>query len=285
MEKHLLVLVVLLVSPSTSPAEEIHSTPLAKLQGGTLMICWKGPAEKVPAEVLVHFHGAPETVKKAYARSEFTGVLAVVNFPGLSRAYSQPIVDNPQLFNQVLQEAAWTVALASGKLEPVQWKHVHVSCFSAGYGAVRELLKVPATFDQIESLTTADSIYAGLSQEQPTRQVDEQNMRDFLRFAELAAQSKKTFVLSHSAEPTPYASTTETADYLLHSLKLARQPNQTLRLDTLQQETEARQGRFLVLAFQGITGQDHMKHLHQVDLLWNQMLRLRKEPAPVENEK
>ena len=137
--------------------------------------------------------------------------------------------------------------------------------------AVREILKRPSHFDQVDAIVAADSVYAGLQQKQPERQVDEQQMRDFLRFASLAVHKKKTFVISHSTQPTPYASTTETADYLQRWLRIPRKPGSYIWTKTMRQLSQASRGRFFVLGFDGESGKDHMQDLHNIDLLWKRL--------------
>ncbi len=211
----------------------------------------------------------PEVVKDAFVRSDLKGALVVVNFPGLSSAYSGPFQADAKLFQQIIERANRAVAnAASLDDKTVHWQHICLSSFSAGYGAVREILKVPAHFELIDSTFAADSIYAGLRQEQPERQINEQQMRDFLKFASMAVDGKKVFVVSHSAQVTPYASTTETADYLLRSLGIVRYPKTTTWRRTLCQQSQATRGQFSVLGFGGESGQDHLQHLHNIDLLW-----------------
>ncbi len=250
----------------------LRGTPAAPIANGTMTVHWKDPVTAAASRhVLVHFHGAPETVGSAFSRSGVDAILVVVNFRGLSSAYSKPFASDTTLFSRILgrARAAFSASGAGGDAD--DWQRVSVSSFSAGYGAVREILKTPELFDSIDAIVAADSIYAGLQSEQPVRQVDEQQMRDFLRFASLAATGKKSFVLSHSAQPTPYASTTETADYLLDALMMGRNSDSTIATPTWKQATAATRRGFVVLGFEGESGPDHLQHLRNIDLLWNRL--------------
>jgi hypothetical protein len=247
------------------------TTPATPIASGSMTVCWKSRASTdLPNRLLIHFHGAPQTVMAAFARSDWEGVLVIVNFPGLSTAYSRPFATDSTRFVQIQQHAR-KVAAASLDAPSDQWQQVAVSSFSAGYGAVREVLKTPQHFDQISAVIAADSIYAGIQEEQNSRQVNEVHMSNFLRFARLAADSSKTFIISHSAQPTPYASTTETADFLLSSLGITRQESDSIQVDKLRQRSQASQGHLRVLGFAGVSGNDHMQHLHHIDLLWNEL--------------
>jgi hypothetical protein len=96
-------------------------------------------------------------------------------------------------------------------------------------------------------------------------------MNDFLRFASLAVAGQKKFLISHCALETPYASTAETADYLLHALRIDRREDRSFETAAMQQQTRASSGSFQVFGFAGTEGDDHMQHLHNIDLLWKRL--------------
>lgn len=253
------------------------------------------------SNVLIHFHGAVETMRTALARTEFDCTLIIVNFSGLSSAYSKPFESDANLFDALLEMADLEIAAIAEPSAKEDRRttqvvddpalNITLSSFSAGYGATREILKRPKDFDRVSAIVAADSIYAGLDTERSgadnprsnaegdsastKRVVSEANMRDFLRFATLASKGERTFVISHSAQPTPYASTTETADYLLGSLLVPRdgntEPHAHLapRDGSMKLVSQAVRGRFVVLGFAGEAANDHMQHLRNIDLLWN----------------
>ncbi len=259
--------VLLLVAPLRGSADEDpHVSAAIKLHNGTLVVLHRSQADA--RDLLVHFHGAVETLRQAHLRTGSTAVLAVVNFPGLSSAYSQPIANDPELFERILRRA-WDVSRPEGSAaSDPHWRRVTLSCFSAGYGAVREILKTPEHFARVDAIVAADSIYAGLVEGAAERQVNPVQMQDYLRFARLAGEGRKTFVLAHSSQPTLYASTTETTDYLLRELGIARQPDGSLSTDELRQSSRASRGRFVVLGFEGNDAQAHLQHLRRIDLFW-----------------
>lgn len=255
-----------LVSGVAAPADDLQVSHPVKLHQGTLVVLHRPQRES--SELLVHFHGAVETVRQAHLRTDSAAVLAVVNFPGLSSAYAQPFASDADLFDRILRHACEVSRPPEPEATDPQWRRVTLSCFSAGYGAVREILKTPAHFARVDAIVAADSIYAGLAPPSRERRVDPALMQDFLRFARLAGEGRKTFVISHSSQPTPYASTTETADYLLRELGLERRAEGTLTTEALRQTSCAACGRFLVLGFAGTEAQDHLEHLRRIDLFW-----------------
>ncbi|MCP4786606.1 MAG: hypothetical protein GY903_07125 [Fuerstiella sp.] len=248
--------------------QRLSVSAVTPLGNGTMTVIRR--TDCPPKDLLIHFHGAPAILDTAYRKSELDVVLAVVNFPGLSSAYSKPFATDSALFEKILTRAEPPAAEAPAKAAS-PWRRIYVSSFSAGYGAVRQILKTPEYFHQIDGVAAADSIYAGLQQEVPHRRVSESNMRDFLRFASLAVNREKVFVLSHSAQPTSYASTTETADFLLRSLNIPRMPDNRVQTEHLSQTSGASRGQLRVQGFAGVSGQDHMQHLHNIDLLWTQL--------------
>lgn len=249
------------------PAGLIESDRI-RIANGSVVVCRKTDSSNTDS-VLIHFHGDVGTVGKALLRSRFDGHLAVVNFPGLSSAYAKPFADEPQLLDQI-PKTAWEIAHGmSDNPGGHHWKSISVSSFSAGYGAIRELRKSDQNAKRITAIVTADSIYAAHEKSSEDRRVDAEHMRGFLKFAQLATTGEKRFVLSHSAQATPYASTTETADYLLRSLGIPREPDAAIQRDGFRQSTRATQGRFVVLGFEGTSGRDHLRNLHNIDLVWD----------------
>jgi hypothetical protein len=78
--------------------------------------------------------------------------------------------------------------------------------------------------------------------------------------------------------PGTFASTTETADYLLRAIGLKRTAVLEWGPVGMQQTSEARAGSFTLLGFAGNSAPDHVDHLHALpDLL---RLALRRASAP-----
>ena len=78
---------------------------------------------------------------------------------------------------------------------------------------------MPEHFDRIDGLIMADSIYCGYTGDPKDHKVDPALMDGFRRFALEAAAGRKTFLVTHSALiPEGYASTAETADFLIDAV-------------------------------------------------------------------
>jgi hypothetical protein len=93
--------------------------------------------------------------------------------------------------------------------------------------------------------------------------LDTTNLAVFAEFARAAVRGEKRFVVTHSEIfPGTFASTTETADWLLGTLGLRRTPVLRWGPRGMQQLSEVRAGRFEMLGFAGNSAPDHVDHLH-----------------------
>ena len=234
--------------------------------GGSIVICYPSEMESEPMDLLIHFHGAVSVVSDNYLKSKIGGVLVVINFKGLSSAYAKPFQAAPGLFDEMLDK----VSRLGGRQSKFTLGRITLSSFSAGYGAVREILKTPASFDRIDVLVAADSLYASLESDGSARRPLIQHMMDYTRFARLAVEGKKQFLITHTMQETPYASTTETADYLLQAVGLARQPDSSRpgEPESLRLASKATKGKFTVLGYEGTSGSAHLEHLRNIHLWW-----------------
>ena len=106
---------------------------------------------------------------------------------------------HPTAFQSVLDQALAKVRAESDISDNLHWDKIAVSSFSAGYGAVREILKSATYRNEINSLLTADSLYATTAGDGTP--LDSQ-MVDYKTFALAAKNGQKTFLFSHSQVPT-----------------------------------------------------------------------------------
>jgi len=224
---------------------------------GTLFLPAKLKLKK-QTPLLVHFHGGTWLPEVAAAREGKTAVISIQIGAG-SSAYARPFSE-PQRFGQLLQEAE---AKAGVKFDPVA-----LSAWSAGYGAIREILKVPEYYNRVAHVLLIDGLHTDYIGGQPgpqESQIETSKLEIFLRFARDAAAGKKQMIVTHSEIfPGTFASTTETADYLLKQLGLKRRavvkwgPMQT------QQLSEASAGSFLLIGYAGNSAPDHIDQLHSL---------------------
>jgi hypothetical protein len=244
------------------------------IEGATLFVPdGYRPSPSGSVDVILHMHGALSVVEPALIEARWPGVLIAFNRKGLSRVYAEPFSDRTLLPR--LLDAARSALKDLRVAGDLRIGRVVVSSFSAGFGGVRALLAVPEHFARIDGLIMADSIYCGYTGDPKERQVDPALMEGFRRFAVEAAAGRKTFLLSHSAlVPEGYASTAETASFLIRAVGGTPE---TVHIDWApgwMQTSAFARGRFVVLGFAGTEGPDHMSHLRQIHKLWKRYMAL-----------
>jgi hypothetical protein len=162
-------------------------------------------------DLLVHFHGA-EPIRRELAPLDLGLVIAAIDAGTRSSHY-----------DRALNGAAWDDLLASinRAMEEVagvtgaQPRHVAVSSWSAGSGAVTRVLGRPAS--HVDALILLDSLYAGYTTGRPVLVPGQ--LPSFVSMANAAAHGGALFYLTHTAVPTSgYASTAEAATFLLQEL-------------------------------------------------------------------
>lgn len=217
--------------------------------------------------LVVHFHGASWLLERHIERSAPSAALVTVNLGAGSGRYAAPFVDHGR-FPALLDEAAAAAGTLTGHRP--EWSTVTLTSFSAGYGAVREILGVPDGFARVDGLFLADSLhasYAGTGDSGAARTedlpVDAADLAVFARFSADAAAGRKRMWVTHSEVfPGTYASTTESANVLLSALRLTRRPVLARGPLGMQQLSEARRGEFRLAGFAGNSAPDHVDHLY-----------------------
>ena len=212
------------------------------------------------ADLLVHFHGDPQTYWNNAKYANLNVVIVTVNYNGLSSAYQTPF-SNSALFGNLMSEALTKVRAEPDFSDTLQWDKLGVSSFSAGYGAVREILKSSTYRNDIDCLLALDSLYASFTSSSDHTPLDSQ-MADYRTYAGLAAAGSKTFVFSHSQVPTfTYCETRETADDLMAWVATSPASISTTGLGTLDFYRHAKKGNFEVWGALGTDGDSHLEHL------------------------
>lgn len=228
-----------------------------KLELGSLFIPEKLKS-KSRLPLFIHFHGGVWLPEVAAARAGNTAVISIQLGAG-SSVYAKPFADQ-KLFERLIAEAE---SRAGVKFSPIT-----LTAWSAGYGAIREILKTPENYSRVDRVLLIDGLHTGYVSGKPGPQeseIETDNLQIFLRFARDAVAGRKRMIVTHSEIfPGTFASTTETADWLLGQLGLKRRavvrwgPMQT------QQLSEARQGGFLLVGFAGNSAPDHVDQLHSL---------------------
>ena len=214
--------------------------------------------------LLVHFHGAAFIPVEAARLSGHRYVVAVVNLGAGSSRYEIPFTPK-STFAQLVGAARDSLARRAGR--PIEIGTLRISSFSAGYGAVRAILRDDRNIDNVDGLLLLDGLHEDYDVEGALvpggGRIDTTGMQPFLAFARRAIDGRAAMLVTHSAiAPGTYASTTETADYLIRRLGLRRVKLYRMDPVGMHKESEARSGRLRIMGYPGETAADHLDHIH-----------------------
>ena len=215
-------------------------------------------------DLVIHFHGAAWLPQQAVARQDHPAVAVVVNLGAGSGTYHHAFAD-PSVFDSLLAAVTREISAATGK--PTRRGRLTLVGFSAGHGAIRAILREHRHFATVDAVLLLDGMHTSYIPDRTVIEkggvLDTTNLVAFADFARAAMRGEKRFVVTHSEIfPGTFASTTETADWLLRALDLDRTPVLRWGPRGMQQLSEARAGRFELLGFAGNSGPDHIDHLH-----------------------
>jgi LysM repeat protein len=212
-------------------------------------------------DVVFHFHGR-EPLRKEWVRAmegtSSDAVLVAVDIGIASEPYRETFRD-PRTFSQVLLAVESELQRRSGNPR-AHAQNIALSSWSAGYGAVEQLLRQPIPMARVGSVVLLDGLHAGFQD----ASLNEDRIKPFLDFARRAAEGTRLMFVSHSSIRTPgYASTTQTARYLVW--KVGGRPAATTGTASdpmgLERYATYSQGNFHVRGFAGSGASDHCAHL------------------------
>lgn len=225
--------------------------------------------------LVVHFHTAPWFAIQEHLRRDAREPLLVFALGEGSTTYRIPFEDTNR-FSRIIAQVQNELRQRSSNSEATI-AAVDVSSFSAGYGAVRELVRTPASFNLLRRVVLLDSLYGGLepATSGSTNRVPlAEHIDVWVPFARAAMRGEKTFVLTHTQITTrSYASTFECAAALLQrvgikpnkiapgSVPAASEPRYPLLI-------RADRGRFHVWSYAGDDAESHMTHPRHLADVW-----------------
>lgn len=240
-----------------------HIVPAGRretLTVGTLFIPQK-LVRKKHMGLLVHFHGAAWVPETAAAKDGRWAVISVETGEG-SEVYAQQFSDHA-VFGKMLSEASRKTGVRFGPIA--------LSAWSAGYGAIREILQVPAYYKRVDKVLLLDGLhtdYGGGKPGSAEPMLEASHLEVFLKFARDSVAGHKTMVITHSEiAPGTFASTTETADWLLAHLKLTRRPVSRPGPMAMQEKSEVRAGKFRVIGYAGDSAEVHVDQFESLPSL------------------
>ena len=207
--------------------------------------------------ILFFFHGGTWLPELAGARNQ-TAVVAVQAGSG-SGSYTR-LFEDPKRFPDLLSEAE--------RKTHFRFARVLLGGWSAGCGAIRQILQDPAAYRRVNGALMIDGIHTDYEEGKPgplDSKIGTANLDIWLKFGRDALAGRKRMIVTHSEIfPGTFASTTETADYLAEHLKLRVRPVVKWGPMGTQEISVASAGRFLMIGFAGNSAPDHVDQLHSL---------------------
>lgn len=160
------------------------------------------PAKSI--DLWAHFHSADWYVISEYQRTDFRDPLLVFNLGQGSTVYGKPFVDKG-VFEEWIKEA---LKLLPGS--PTQVKGLHLTSFSAGFGAVRNIIPDERVCKLLKTVILGDSFYGSLETTEPERKVLPTHVDIWQPLVDQALSGKTTVIITTSQiTPETYAGTWE----------------------------------------------------------------------------
>ena len=231
--------------------------------------------ERDQVDLVIHFHGVAWIPEQSVAELGDRTVTAVVNLGAGSGTYDRAFAD-PTTFDSLLSGVTREVSAAAGRVERIG--RLTLVGFSAGHGAVRAILREPRHFARVDAVLLLDGMHTSYIPEGVVLAnggaMDTTNLVAFTNFARAAMRGEKRFLVTHSEIfPGTFASTTETADWMLRALGLRRSPVLRWGPRGMQQLSEVHSGKLEVLGFAGNSAPDHVDQLQSMPELLARLLK------------
>ncbi len=196
--------------------------PYRNVAMGRLLVPQKGGSTADGGyDLLIHFHGH-EAVRKTLVQVA-RGVAYVGIDRGLgSGAYEQAFAC-PDVFPALLSSIEKGLKAESGDAR-AHIRHLGLTAWSAGYGAVNETPKRHA--DRVDAVVLLDGLHGrwdATPDRDPDKPLRSTSIAPTIEYARRATKGEKIFIFSHSyIDPVEYPSTSVTADLLLKEFGLER---------------------------------------------------------------
>jgi hypothetical protein len=228
-----------------------------KLGAGTLFI----PAAltgKTEAPLLLFMHGGAWIPEVAAAKRRMAAI--VIQRSDGYRA----MFEKDDALSAILAEAA--------EMSGMKWNEITVGGWSAGCSGIRQMLRSTAAVQRVDRVLMIDGIHTSYTDGKPgplESKIDSEALKPILAYAREAIAGRKRLVITHSEIfPGTFASTTETADWLLKELGVKRQAILEWGPLKTQLLSDAHSGAFRLVGFAGNSAPDHVDQLHALpDLL------------------
>jgi hypothetical protein len=210
-------------------------------------------------DLIVHFHGLSAAQESNIERSHVNAVVATLNL-GMGSGPYEEAFRGAWTFPHLVKLLEKTVA-KSGRADGAHLGRIALSAWSAGYGSVGAILRVPANAKRIDAVLLADCPHSDFTDARH-HVVDDGPLAKYAKIAEAAIKGDKLFALTHSSiTTTGYPNTTETIGELLRMVGVEKEPMVSDGPRGMLEVYESHRGDFHVKGFLGTQVKDHIDHI------------------------
>jgi len=225
-------------------------------------------------DLIVHFHGH-EPIRKEFVKTAKGIVLVGIDLGIGSGPYASTF-SSPETFEKLLRSVEAEMARRSGR-KTAHVRKLALSSWSAGYGAVEQILRQPVA-KRIDAVILFDSLHTGYT-DPDAKTLYTPGLDPFVDFAKQAAKGSRLMFQSYSSIiPPGYASTTETAHYVIS--QLGGKPVKASRSDVLglQMFEKYDKGNYRARGYRGDDKPDHCAHIGLMKVVVGTLLNKRWSP-------
>jgi hypothetical protein len=221
-------------------------------------------------DLMIHFHGH-EPVRKEWVQIMHNAVLVGIDLGLGSGPYETTFAPHGTL-RSLVESVERAMAKRTGRAD-AHVGHLGLSAWSAGYGAIQNILLDGWATEHVDTVVLLDGMHCGYR----GKALNEIQLKPFIEFSERAAAGKRLMVVTHSSIiPPGYASTTETANFLVMKLggKAVRSRSRSGDPMGLELISRYSRGGFHV---RGFSGNDTLDHCAQIGF-YRDVLRVHVKP-------
>jgi hypothetical protein len=219
-------------------------------------------------DLVIHFHGPHAATMEAFDEADLGAAIVSVNLGEGGTRYGAAAAD-PGLIDRLVAFAEHEVGARDGA-HGARVGRIALSSWSAGFGAVREILKRPHDASRVDAVLLADGLFTDWSSSKQTshashgkpgaRDADFEKVQAVVDFAKRATEGQTLFVLTHtSIDRHFYPDAPRTAAAMLRQFDVARGFPDGLQASAAGSQRYATDSAgFHVWGFGGKTWADHL---------------------------
>jgi hypothetical protein len=175
-------------------------------------------------DLVIHFHGSHRETFAALDDAELGAAIVSVNLGEGGTTYGAAAIA-PELIDRLIAFAEREID-ASGRASGARVGRLALSSWSAGFGAVREILKRPGDAARVDAVLLADGLFSDwvpAKHASTTPTADFEKVKAVIEFARRATEGDKLFVLTHTAiDNRAYPDAPRCADAMLRYFSLEK---------------------------------------------------------------